>query len=112
MAARNGAQSPWPAGDNLDGTLVPRHGPSVTWVEIDGECVLYDARTGRLHLLNSSASAVWWLIDGKLSIDALAAAVADRFADPSVRDDVRQLLEMLGSKELIDVVPYRRSRDG
>jgi Coenzyme PQQ synthesis protein D (PqqD) len=93
----------WPATDATDGALVPRRRPRVHGVEIDAESVLYDEKRGRLHLLNSSASAVWWLIDGKLSVDALAAAVADRFAEPSVRDDVRRLLEMFGSEELIEV---------
>jgi Coenzyme PQQ synthesis protein D (PqqD) len=103
----------WPTTGAADGALVPRRRPRVQGVEVDSESVLYDETSGRLHLLNSSASAVWWLIDGKTSVDALVAAVADRFADPNTRDDVRRLLEMLGSEELIEVaVPYRRAPDG
>jgi PqqD family protein of HPr-rel-A system len=96
--------------------VTPRRRPRVHGVEVDSESVLYDEKSGRLHLLNSSASAVWWLIDGKRSVDALVAAVADRLSTDTspavVRDDVLRLLEMLGSEGLIDFVAPRRSHDG
>jgi hypothetical protein len=101
-----------------DGALVPRRRACVHGVELDSESVLYDEKSGRLHYLNWSASAVWWSIDGVTSADGLAGDLAARFSDanqpgasPSaLRDDVLGLLGMLGSQELIEAVGARVAR--
>jgi len=36
------------------------------------QAVLFDDRNGRVHELNPSASAVWLLLDGELSLDDVA----------------------------------------
>jgi hypothetical protein len=105
----------WPVNGAVDGALVPRRRACVHGVELDSESVLYDEKSGRLHYLNWSASAVWWSIDGLLSADALAADLTARFSDVSqpgasptaLRDDVLRLLGMLGSQELIEAVGAR-----
>ncbi len=112
MTRRSDA-TPWPA-NGRRGELVPRRRESVHAVEIDSESVLYDEKSGRLHLLNWSASAVWWSIDGTSSADALAETLAGRFGGSrvsvaSMRDDVLGLLSMLGSQELIETVRPRES---
>jgi PqqD family protein of HPr-rel-A system len=85
------------------GRAVPRRRPSVEGVELDSESVLFDERTGMLHFLNSSASTVWWSIDGVVSADALAADLARRFdASPQLmRDDVVGLLKLFEAQGLI-----------
>ena len=112
MARRSDA-TPWPT-NGRRGELVPRRRESVHGVEIDSESVLYDEKSGRLHLLNWSASAVWWSIDGTSSADTLAEALAGRFGESrvsvaSMRDDVVGLLSMLGSQELIETVGPRET---
>jgi hypothetical protein len=112
--ARRPAASPWPANTQTSGDLVPRRRDSVHGVEIDSESVLYDEKSGRLHLLNWSASAVWWSIDGTSSADALAAELAGQFGQShvsptSMRDDVLRLLSMLGTQELIETARPRES---
>jgi hypothetical protein len=112
------AASAWPGNGAIDGTAVPRRRECVHGVELDSESVLYDEKSGRLHFLNWSASAVWWSIDGISSADALAANVADRFSHPSepaaspaaMRADVLGLLDALGSQELIEAVGSRPPR--
>jgi hypothetical protein len=101
----------WPADESARVDLVPRRHRGVRGVEIDDESVLYDERDGRLHLLNWSASAVWWSIDGIATVDTLAVDLANRFhADPdAMRTDVITLLDVLGAQQLIVAVQPARS---
>jgi hypothetical protein len=103
MARRAGAKA-WP--DANDGEVVARRRESVSGIEIDSESVLYDERSGRLHLLNWSASVVWWSIDGVSSTAELADDLAARFdmSHEAMRDDVVRLLRMFWSQQLIEVV--------
>jgi Coenzyme PQQ synthesis protein D (PqqD) len=104
----------WTPHDSATGDSVPRRRAGVHGVELDDESVLYDARTERLHLLNWSASAVWWSIDGRATADDLAARLAERFqAAPGVMtSDVRRLLESLGAQRLVDAVRTRERARG
>jgi Coenzyme PQQ synthesis protein D (PqqD) len=104
--ARRAEATAWPADGATDGGFVPRRRGCVHGVEIDSESVLYDDRSGRLHFLNWSASAVWWSIDGLSSADELAADLTGQFnaSRQAVRDDVLGLLAMLGSQQLIEAV--------
>jgi hypothetical protein len=112
------AATTWQSFGAADGELVPRRRAGVSAVELDSESVLYDEKSGRLHFLNWSASAVWWSIDGVSTANALAAALAARFSDdgepsasPSaLRDDVLRLLSMLGTQDLIEAVGARGAR--
>jgi len=112
MARRARTAAPWPATGAAEPTLVPERNPRVSGVEIDDESVLYDARDGRLHILNWSASAVWWALDGRTSIDELAADLAGRFhaERAAMRSDIVTLLGVLGAESLVDAVPARPPR--
>jgi hypothetical protein len=107
MARRSGSFAPWPAAATAASAeharLVPRRRKGVHGVEIDDESVLYDERDGRLHLLNWSASAVWWSIDGVATVDDLATGLAARFhaETPAMRSDVVTLLGVLGAEQLV-----------
>jgi hypothetical protein len=96
----------------MDVDVVPRRRRSVHGVEIDSESVLYDARNGRLHLLNWSASAVWWSIDGTSSVEELAVDLAERFgaAREAMRSDLQKLLGVLAEEQLVDAVRSRPPR--
>jgi hypothetical protein len=99
-------------GSQIDEQTVPRRRKGVSGEEIDGESVLYDARNASLHLLNSSASAVWWLIDGVSSVEELAGELATRFdaAPETMRSDVVKLLGVLGEQHLVETVRARAPR--
>jgi Coenzyme PQQ synthesis protein D (PqqD) len=104
----------WSSHDSVTSDSVPRRRDAVHGVELDDESVLYDAGTDRLHLLNWSASAVWWSIDGRATADELARRLAERFqAEPGVMtSDVRKLLEALGAQRLVEATRTReRARD-
>ncbi len=36
-----------------------RTDPHLSWLDVDGDLVLFDTRTGGYHHLNASASAIW-----------------------------------------------------
>jgi coenzyme PQQ synthesis protein D (PqqD) len=96
----------------MDVDLVPRRRKNVHGVEIDSESVLYDARNGSLHLLNWSASAVWWSIDGTSSVDELAVDLAERFGASRevMQSDLLKLLDVLAEEQLVDAVRSRSPR--
>lgn len=58
--------------------FAPKRRSDVAAAEVDGEVVLYDERSGELHVLNPTAGLVWARCDGTASladmIDELAAA--------------------------------------
>lgn len=68
-------------------------------MEIDGEIVLYDDLSGRLHRLNSSAAVLWRCLDGRGSLADIATEIAETYqADPAevLNDVVRATLQLAG----------------
>jgi hypothetical protein len=61
----------------IDERFVPARCPTVHAIEIDGEAVLLDETSGRLHLLNRTGAMVWSCFDG-------SASLAEIFDDVSV----------------------------
>jgi hypothetical protein len=47
------------------------------------EAVLYDAATGRVHLLNPGAAAVWMLLDGQQDAGGVATELGELFGRSS-----------------------------
>jgi len=64
--------------------------------ELDGEVLVYDAKSQQAHCLTSAAAKVWRACDGTKDVPALAESLA-----LSV-DDVTQALEMLDGVELLE----------
>lgn len=60
----------------LIGGFVPRAHPKVTCADLDGEAVLYDERSGALHLLNLTAARIWACCDGSGSVDEIVSDLA------------------------------------
>lgn len=58
---------------------VPTIDPRAVSVDVDGDVVVIDWRL-RIHLLNSTAAALWALVDGTVTVGELATDVADVFA--------------------------------
>jgi hypothetical protein len=63
----------------------PARHPSVETAVFDTEVVIYDDRSGTVHHLNPSASAIWLLLDGRP-----VAGVIDKLSEATgvPRDDI------------------------
>jgi PqqD family protein of HPr-rel-A system len=66
----------------------------LTVVELDGEAVVYDDRTGDLHHLNATATVVFSLCDGTGTVRELATDLAHAYGQP-VDDVERQIRGLL-----------------
>lgn len=88
---------------DVDLSLVPVRRSTLTTVELDGETVLYDEATGRVHHLNHEAALIWMFLDGQAQLADLAADLADAFeVDPAAMgDDVVRLTRSLVDEGLL-----------
>jgi len=92
---------------NSSGTIepgwVPVPSPHVCAAFLDDEAVLYDVRTARPVLLNTTAAAVWATIDGVLTVAQISSVLADRYAtDPgTVAPDVEHAIDRFGALGLL-----------
>lgn len=86
-----------PAASDISDATVVRHSPAVVTVDLNGEAVLYDERSGMLHALNRTANAVWERLDGSASVAEVARALAaEADAAPAIvaRDVLRVVRRM------------------
>jgi len=91
---------------------VPVRGENVHAVEIDGEAVLLDETTGRLHLLNATGALLWACFDGKSSIAEIVTDLAEELGAPRrvVLADTLAISRQLGEEGLLaDVTSARRA---
>jgi hypothetical protein len=95
------------AAPGLDGASAPRGAPWIATVELDGEAVLFDERTGALHHLDAVASIVWARMDGSVTLDALAKEFSAAFGAgrAQVRDDLLAFARQLQAQELLEPAP-------
>jgi len=79
----------------------PRGG--VHGVELDGEWVLYDERTRRLHLLNPSAGVIWACLDGDVPLGELIDELAEVFGVDRLQmgEDVAAALTTMAAEGLV-----------
>jgi PqqD family protein of HPr-rel-A system len=75
----------------------------LTVVELDGEAVIYDDRSGDLHHLNATATLVAHLCDGTATVKDLATDISHAFGVPENEIDrqVRVLLRRLRGAGLL-----------
>ncbi|QNN52161.1 PqqD family protein [Nocardioides mesophilus] len=90
-----------------DALVLRRHGtPIVEEVEVDGETVVYDSRSGSLHLLDPVGSLIWAALDGVTTLgevsDELARVFGGRSSD--VHADVTAFADRLLDLDLVDRV--------
>lgn len=81
-------------------------GPPPTHViesEVDGDISLYDAKEERVIVLNPTASDVWRLADGEMTVDQIALVLSKAYqADPDdIKPDVERLIESLVEQKLL-----------
>jgi PqqD family protein of HPr-rel-A system len=81
-------------------------------VELDGEAVIYDERTGNLHRLNRTATLVFGLCDGSATVKTMAEDVAGAFNVPAeeIERQIRSLLRSLRKAGLLDGSGGREAR--
>jgi hypothetical protein len=87
--------------------MLPKRRPDLVTREIDGELVILDRVSGKIHQLNATASRVWSECDGSQSPLQIAGRVAETFEDapPSVLDDVRTVLAEFHRLGLLTTAP-------
>jgi len=93
----------------IHGSAVVQPDPHVAWIEIDGEGVLFDERSGALHVLNPMGMLLWQCLDGSATLSEIAADCAAVF-DVDLARARRQVLELardLSELGLIDSAPAR-----
>ena len=84
-------------------------------VVLDGEAVVLDERLDRLHLLNHTATLLWQLFDGAVTLAELAAELGDELQLDTdvVLEDLVTIARHLGDEGLLDgVVPRDGQVDG
>jgi PqqD family protein of HPr-rel-A system len=84
----------------------PRARDDLAVVELDGEAVIYDERSGNLHHLNPTATVVFSLCDGNSTIKEMARDIGEAFEVPpaDVEKQLRQLIRDFQGSELLDGV--------
>jgi hypothetical protein len=100
---------------DIDGAFVARRSTEVASVVLDGEAVLYDEWHRCIHVLNPTATVLWFLLDGADPLDELIADMADAYEeDPDVvRTDVLTTTRELGRLGLLEgVVPEVAEPEG
>ena len=84
--------------------MYPRARPDLTARAVDGEAVLLDRASGKVHQFNRTASFIWSRLDGRTSPRDVAAAVAEAFdVEPETAGrDVDALLQQFRALELLE----------
>ena len=98
----------------IDLNTAPAVKDAATWVEVDGEVVIYDEDTAAMHLLDPIATSVWLLLDGVTSLAQTCHELAARFgADEGVvRRDVLALVQSFAEQGLVVTSGEAAARPG
>lgn len=90
--------------DAIDEAFVPKPGEAVASVELDGEAVIYDERSGSIHLLNPTASVLWQCFDGSGDLGGLITDVSETFQidRETAARDVLEVARNVGRLGLLD----------
>ncbi len=75
----------------------------VAAVEVDGEWVVYDPRTGDTAVLNPSAATIWAMLDGSVTAAEVSEEIAQAHGlEPAeVAAQVRELIGDLAERGLL-----------
>ena len=77
--------------------------PDLAIENADGELIVLDKASGKVHQLNSSASFVWNCLSDGLSIDEIAHMLSEKFdvAPEAALSDVEAVLAQLKDLALV-----------
>lgn len=88
----------------IDETAMPRRSASVSSIDIDGDRLLLEPVTNRIHQLDRLGSLVWSVLDGDATLGELVDDFADAFSTPRdvVEEDLTRLVSELARYGLLD----------
>jgi hypothetical protein len=89
-----------------DGSSLPRRIVVEEFVQA-GECLLYNPSRDEASALNRTATEVWSLCDGRLTLAGIATALGERYGvdDTLLLEDVARVLVTLRARGLIEFLP-------
>jgi len=89
-----------------DGGSLPRRIAAEEFVQ-DGECLLYNPSRDEASALNRTATEVWSLCDGRLTLTDIAGTLGERYGvnGAVLLDDVAEVLGALRARGLIELLP-------
>ena len=73
----------------------PARRPDVWLRQAEGENVVFDPKTGAVHILNATALAIWELCDGETRVGEMVEAICGLSGLPRdvVQEDVERILK-------------------
>jgi hypothetical protein len=91
------------APEEIEPGFAPCPRDSVVSTRFGDEVLIVDSNTGRMHILNTTAAIAWECFDGDVTLDELAADLADGFHAPLevVRTDTVEMTRELGRLGLV-----------
>lgn len=89
--------------EGIAGSFVPAVDPSVVAAELDGELVLYHEGANTVHVLNTTATAIWHCLDGRVDVDGVCNELAATFSLPvdHLSGDVLDAVKEFGRQGLL-----------
>ncbi len=83
--------------------MYPKRRADLTIREVDGEVIVLNHRLGQIHQLNATASYVWHLCDGRMSVQDIIISVAKEYGGSAVEveKDIRRVIAQFLEKELL-----------
>jgi PqqD family protein of HPr-rel-A system len=84
--------------------LKPKTRADLTVVELDGEAIVYDDESRKIHHLNPTATIVFNLCDGSATISELSGEIAEAFKlqPDEVERQVRGLLRQFRKEQFLE----------
>jgi hypothetical protein len=80
---------------------------AVTTQDLGDEVLLYDAGRENVHILNTTAQAIWKLCDGRHTVGQICEKIIREYpymSSSEITDDVTGILAELYAKNLITIV--------
>jgi len=86
-------------------TGCPRARQDLVLQEVGREGLLYDREGELIHILNTTAMAIWRVCDGERDIDAIETVIRGRFSgveSQDIRGDIEKLLTQFDERGLLE----------
>ncbi|MHC5056849.1 MAG: PqqD family protein [Planctomycetota bacterium] len=83
----------------------PVRTPAALWRVLDGCAVIFHEETGRAFALNGTATRIWEMCDGGVTLGALVDSLAGASADEreAPRESVERLLKQLADEGFVEM---------
>jgi hypothetical protein len=84
----------------MDRRRIPARNPEIIWRVLQDELVLVRPASGEIRVLNAVGAVIWRSVDGKRSVEDLAAKVSDAYAvsGEQARADAAAFVEELAAE--------------